>query len=148
MRFRQTVKPLKGVLDPTPFAAVFFLLVILMVLHSSFAPAPGVRVQLPAAAAPQRPGFTGPELVVTIDQNGLVYFEHQVVPLADLRERLTAKVRASHEPLHLLLLADDGVRHGDVVRLATLAQAAGIREVVEATRDPLFPAKPGPARQP
>jgi len=144
MKFRRTVKPLSGTLDPTPFAAVFFLLVILLLLHSSFAPAPGVRVQLPTASPPPRPGFTGPELVVTIDQNGLLYFDHQVVQEAQLREQLAAKVRASPEPLHLLLLADEAVRQGAVVRLATLAREAGILEVVEATREPLFPARPAP----
>jgi biopolymer transport protein ExbD len=138
---------LPGALDPTPFAAVFFLLVILLVLHSSLAPAPGVLVQLPAVIPGPRPGFDGPELVVTIDRNGVLYFEHQVVAEEELRQRLTAKVQASREPLHLLLLADEAVPHGAVVQLATLAQAAGIREIVEATREPLFPANPEPPRK-
>lgn len=130
-------------MEVTSFAGVFFLVLILLLLHSSFAPAPGVRIQLPSVAAERRPATLGAELVVAIDQNGLTYFEHQVVTTTQLRERLTAKVQASRKPVQLLLLADESVRQGAVIALATIARESGINEVVMATREPLFQAGPG-----
>jgi len=148
MKFRSTVKPMDDVLEAGPFAAVFFLVLLMLLLHTSLAPAPGVRVQLPEVSAEPRPAHIGVELVVTVDQNELVYFEHQVLSEDQLRDRLGAKVRRTRQPLQLVLLADENVRQGAVLRLATLARACGVEEVILATRVPLFEPKPAvpPAR--
>ena len=142
MRFQSRVKPLDDVLEAGPFVAVLFVLLLLLLLHTSLAPAPGVRVQLPVVPAEPRSAYLGLELVVAIDQNELVYFEHQVVTEEQLRQRLSATVRRSRQPLQLVLLADENVRQGAVLRLATLARSCGIEEVIMATREPLFPSKP------
>jgi biopolymer transport protein ExbD len=136
------LKPFTGRLDLAPFAGVFFLLVLFLLLQSPLAPAPGLRLELPVVELPSPPASTGPTLVVTVDRNGLVYFEHQVIRDNDLRERLAAKVKLSRDPLALLVQADESVRQAVVVRLAGLARQAGIREIVIATRPPLFLAKP------
>lgn len=143
MKFRCSAKPLDDVLDAGPFAAVMFLVLIMLLLHSAIAPAPGVRVQLPEVAAARRSASIGPQLVVTIDQNELVYFEHQVVSEDQLRDKLASKVRAGRQPVQFMLLADDNVRQGAVLRIATLARDCGIGEVIVATREPLFQPKQG-----
>lgn len=142
MKFRCSTKPIDDVLEIAPFCAVFLVLLLMLVLHSSLAPAPGVRIELPEMPPVPRPTSIAPELVVAIDQNGLIYFEHQVIGEKQLRDRLAAKVTASKQPVQLVLMADENVRQGEVLRLATLAKQCGINEVIMAVRPPLFPARP------
>jgi len=61
---------------------------------------------------------------------------------------LAAKVPAAKEPLTLLVQADESVRQARIVRLAGLAREAGLREVLIATRPPLFTPRQAPGRQP
>lgn len=141
MKYARNLKPFTGRLDLAPFAGVLFLLVLFLLLHTSLAPPPGLRVQLPTVDVSEAPVGSGLSLVVTVDQNELVYFEHQVIRDDDLRAKLAAKVAQSGGPLALLVQADESVKHAAIVRLAALARQAGIRDVVIGTRPPLFSPK-------
>jgi biopolymer transport protein ExbD len=125
-----------------PFAGVFFLLVLFLVLNSSLVPPPGIRIQLPAANLPEMPGTWRPAMTVAVDRSEVLYFDHQVVTAADLLKRLTERVRPGQEPLTLVIEADEGVKMPAMVRLAALARQAGIADVLIATRPPLLPATP------
>lgn len=142
MKFKCSVKPIDNSLDVASFCGVFLILLLLLVLHSSLAPAPGVIVELPNVPPLPRPASVAPELVVAVDQNELIYFEHQVIGEEQLREKLAAKVTASKQPLQLVILADKNVRHGEVLRLAGIARQCGISEVIMAVRPPLFQSRP------
>ncbi|HNQ87379.1 MAG TPA: biopolymer transporter ExbD [Verrucomicrobiota bacterium] len=139
MKIRRNLRPVTGHLDLAPFAGVFFLLVLLLLLQSSLAPAPGLRISLPAVGSSEVPDGTAAALVVAIDQNELLYFDHQVIGADALHERLAARVARHRTPLTLMLQADEAVRQGAVVRVATLARSAGIHNVIIATRPPLLP---------
>jgi biopolymer transport protein ExbD len=139
MKYRRHLRVFSGRLDFAPFAGVFFLLVLFLLLHSYLAPPPGLRIQLPAAESPSLPGTANPALVVSVDRNEQFYFDHQAVRPGELQARLAAKARHSREPVTLLVQADEAVRQAAIVRLAALARAAGIREVLIATRPALFP---------
>jgi len=142
MRYQRNLKPFTGRLDFAPVAGVLFLLVLFLLLQTSLAPVPGLRVELPTVALDQAAG-PGPILVVTVDQHELVYFEHQVIDDEELRERLAARTAQSSEPLSVLVQADASVKHTAVVRLAALAREAGVGNIVIGTRPPLFPSLPG-----
>ena len=138
MRFPRNLRPFTGQLDVAPFAGVLLLLVLFLLLHSSIAPAPGIRIRLPgvesADVTPPTPG-----LVVSIDQQELWYFEHQAVQEHELRDRLAARIREGRRPPTLLIQADEAVRQTAILRLAAIARAAGVREVVLGTRPVVFP---------
>lgn len=119
-----------------------------MLLQTSLAPAPGLRIQLPTVDLQQEPAGPGPVLVVSVDQHELVYFEHQVIGDDELRARLTVKSEQSREPLSLLVQADASVKHAAIVRLAALARQAGIHDIVIGTRPPLFPTEGEPTGAP
>ncbi len=142
MKFPRNAKPFTGQLDVAPFAGVFFLLVLFLLLNSSLAPPPGIRIQLPTADVPELPGVRRPALTVTVDRAEVLYFDHQVVSEADLLRHLRERARQSKEPLTLIVQADEAVKYPAVVRLAALARQAGIYDVLIATRPPLLPAKP------
>jgi biopolymer transport protein ExbD len=147
MRYQRNLKPFTGRLDVAPVAGVLFLLLLFLLLQTSLAPVPGLRVELPTVDLREASAGPGPVLVVTVDQHELVYFEHQVIGDEALRARLVAKSTQSREPLSLLVQADAAVKHAAIVRLAALARQAGITDIVIGTRPPLFPPgseRPGP----
>ena len=49
MKFHRSVYPFIGQLDIASFAGVCFLLILFLLLHSAFLPAPGVHIRLPRA---------------------------------------------------------------------------------------------------
>ena len=130
MKFQRNVRILRTQLDATPFAAVFFLLVIFLLL-SSLVYTPGVHIQLPVAD-----GFAGTDkrpVAVAVDANGRLYFENKMIDGRELAMRLRTEVARSPEPLALVVQADKSVTHEMLIRVSTLAQQAGISEAILAT---------------
>ena len=144
MRYPRNLKPFTGQLDGASFAGVFFLLTLFLMLHSYLAPPTGVRLRLPQVDLPNPPGLTHPLLVVAMDRDDQLYFDHQIIKETDLRTRLEERARQSKEPVTLLLQADESGRLGALTRVMAMARQAGIREVVVAARPPLFPAPAKP----
>ena len=143
MRFPRNTRIFRGQLDAAPFAGVFFLLVIFLLLHSSLVFTPGVPIQLPEAGG-DLPGTANRTVVVAVDENGQLYFENQVISRERLKERLKSAVTEARQPLTLVVQADKDLRHGDVVALGLMARSIGIKEMLLATRPPLIPAGPAP----
>jgi biopolymer transport protein ExbD len=137
MKFPRHNKIFRGQLDAGPYAAVFFLLIIFLLLSSSLVFTPGVPIRLPEAA--NLPGTANPTVVVAVDENGQFYFQNQVSDEARLKEKLRAAVANASEPLTLIVQADEDVKYTTVVRLALLAREVGIKEALMATRPPVVP---------
>ena len=137
MRFPRNTKIFRGQLDVAPFAGVFFLLIIFLLLNSSLVFTPGVPVHLPETV--NLPGTDHPTLVVAMDAAGQLYFENQFSNEERLREKLQAAVAQSREPLTLVVQADKKVTYDKLVPLWLLARSVGIKEVLQATRPPLVP---------
>lgn len=141
MKFKRHARPLQSRLDAAPVAAVFFLLVIFMML-GSLAYTPGVLVQLPVTH--DLPGVEKPTVTVAVDANNRLYFAGQIVTEAELKSRLKNALKNSPEPLTLVLQADKAVTQENLVRLWLLANDAGIRQVQQATLPRLIPAPAKP----
>jgi biopolymer transport protein ExbD len=119
-------------LDAAPFAAVFFLLVIFMML-GSLVYTPGARLELQLPQANGLPGTDKRPVWVAIDADGRLYYENQGIEENDLRRRLQAVVKKSAEPMTLVVYADKAVSYEKCLRLAVLAREAGISEALLAT---------------
>lgn len=141
MRFPRNARMLRGQLDAAPFAAVFFLLVIFMML-GSLVYTPGARLELRLPRADGLPGTDKPAVYVAIDADGRLYYENQGIEESDLRRRLQAVVKKSAEPLTLVVLADKAVSYEKCLRLALLAREAGISEALLATLPRPYAAPP------
>ncbi|MCZ7637180.1 MAG: biopolymer transporter ExbD [Verrucomicrobia bacterium] len=130
-----------GRLDVAPFASVFFLLLIFLLLMTHLAPVPGVPVDLPDAELPD--AVAGPDwLVVVMDGAGRTYFNQQIITDERLREELTARLQSAGTALPLVLQADAGVPLEDLVRFYALCRSAGIGKVKLQTRAPLHASRP------
>jgi biopolymer transport protein ExbD len=132
MKFPRNARILRGQLDAAPFATVFFLLVIFMMLGSLIY-TPGARIELELPRANGLPGTDKPTVSVAIDADGRLYYENQWIEERDLRRRLQEAARKSSEPLTLIVQADKTVSYERWMRLTLLARDAGIPEALLAT---------------
>jgi biopolymer transport protein ExbD len=130
MKFPRNTRLLRNPFDIAPFATVFFLLVIFLML-ATLLPAPGIPLQLPGAE--NLPGTDRPTVSVAVDANDRYYFESQIVTGAQLKSALAAAARNSREPLTLVIQADQTVTYWQLVQLTLLARAAGIQNALLAT---------------
>jgi len=138
MKFPRNARIFRGQLDVAPFAIVFLLLVLFMML-SSLIYTPGVHLQLPVAN--DLPGSETPAISVAIDKDGRLYFENQQVEENYLKTSLHRQVTNSAGPLVVLVHADESVSLKTLVHLELLVRDAGVSEARLATL-------PGPLKTP
>jgi biopolymer transport protein ExbD len=130
MKFPRNIRLLRNPFDVAPFAAVFFLLVIFLML-GALLPTPGIPLQPPTAS--DLPGTDKPSVAVAVDASGRFYFANQIVSEAQLKSNLSAVAKKSREPLTLVIHADKMVTYEQLVRLTLLARDAGIQNALLAT---------------
>jgi len=130
MKFPRNVRLLRSPFDVAPFAAVFFLLAIFLMLEG-LVYTPGVLIEPPSADG--LPGTDQPSVAVAVDANGRYYFANQLVSEAQLADDLRAVAKKSREPLTLVIHADKAVTYDQLIRLTLLARDAGIRRALGAT---------------
>jgi len=133
MKFPRNEKILRSPFEMAPFAAVFFLLVIFVML-SVLLPTPGVPVRLPVAA--DLPGIDKPSVSVAVDATGRVYFKNQIVNENELKADLNGAAKAAPGPLTLVIHADKSVSYDQLLHLTLLARGAGIESALLATLPP------------
>jgi biopolymer transport protein ExbD len=130
MKFPRNTRLLRSPFDIAPFAAVFFLLVIFMIL-AALIPTPGIPLQLPGAN--DLPGTDGPTVAMAVDFSGRFYFHNQIVGETELKSNLAIAAKNSREPLTLVIHADKSVTYDQLVHLTLLAREAGIQNALLAT---------------
>jgi biopolymer transport protein ExbD len=145
MRLPRNARIFRGQLDFTPFASMFFLLVIFMLL-GGLVYTPGVRLQLPVAD--DLPGTDQPTVNVAMDASGRMFFQHQPIEPAQLQTRLREAVQLTGTSLTLVVHADKEVTQEKLERLLALARAAGIQEALLARLPRLANPPDGPAANP
>jgi biopolymer transport protein ExbD len=105
---------------------IFFLLVFFMISTLSMAQFRGVKVNLPKAAS----GSQAPveNTTITLTKDGLLYVDKEAVESQALRQSLRRRLDENPELL-VIINADDGVRHGQVVAIMDEARQAGIAKM-------------------
>ena len=132
MRFPRQTKVFRGPVDAAPFAAVFFCLILLLLLNSSLVFPPGIPIELPQAE--DLPGLEAPTAVVTVDAAGRLYFENQVIEPDSFQAKLRQRVAESDRPLTLLVQADRSLVVDQLAQVMLLAKNAGVAAAFLATR--------------
>lgn len=130
MKFPRNTRLLRSPFEVAPFAAVFFLLVIFLML-GALLPTPGLPLQLPVAS--NLPGTDKPTVAVAVDSSGRFYFANQIVNETQLSSSLGNAVKNSGEPITLVIHADKAVTYEQLARLTLLARDAGITNALLAT---------------
>ena len=133
MKFPRTAKTLGSQSDAAPYAAVFFLLAI-FILVGALLPTPGVGLSM--VNLPQADNLAGanqPTISVAIDCNNRLYFANRMIATADLKSQLSNAVNRASSPLTLVIQADKTVSYDEVLQLSLLARDAGITNALLAT---------------
>jgi len=141
MKFPRNAKILRSHFDVAPFAAVFFVLLIFLML-GALIPTAGLPLRPPAAD--QLPGIDTPAVAMAVDDQERLYFENQIVTERILKNSLIVAAKSAHEPLTLIIHADKAVSYETITHLSLLARDCGITNALLATlpRAKAMPAKP------
>lgn len=140
MKLPRNARIFQGQLEAAPFASVFFLLV-LFVLMGSLVYEPGVRMGLELPRADDLPGVAGPTISVAMDKGGSLYLRNQQIERGALESRLSEAVK-ENPGLILVVQADKEITYENLVGLEQLAQRAGIKQLLLATLPRVYPASP------
>jgi biopolymer transport protein ExbD len=143
MKFPRSAKVLGSQSNAAPYAAVFFLLVIFLLI-GAFLPIPGIGIKLQPPAADDLPGIDQPGVAVAVDSNGRFFFANKMVSAAELKTNLVNALNEAHTPLMLVIHADKSVSYDQLMQLTLLAREAGITNALLAT----LPGLSNPANPP
>lgn len=120
----------KPLINITSLIDVLFLLLLFVLVSSSFIEKPGIKVDLPGAVSAEAEKIDS--LVLYVDKEGKLYLNDQRLEEGDLKGALEkALPRMKDEAL--TLNADETVHHGLVVRLMDTARNCGIRKLIIGT---------------
>ncbi len=109
-------------INVTPFVDIALVLLIIMMVSSTYIVSQALKVELPkTATSDERVTRT---YVVTIAKGGDVLFDDEPITTKDLEVKLRA-ARAS-EDLNLVISADQNALHGRVVEIIDTAKLAGV----------------------
>lgn len=131
MKFPRSAKILRSQFDVAPFAAVFFCLLILLLLGMML-PVPGIPLSPPTAN--DLPGVAGPTVSMAVDSQGRLYFENQIRTERVLKTCLKVAVKKASPGIPTLVIhADKRVTYQQLAHLALLAREVGITNSLLAT---------------
>lgn len=121
MQFRRPSRPAVAI-NIAPLVDVVFLLVIFFAVSTTFLETAGLKLDLPesTSTAPHEPK----DLSVFLAADGVLSFEGEKLGADTLAERLVDAL-SSRDSKRVVLRADEGSRHGDVVELMDLIRGAG-----------------------
>jgi len=128
MRFRRSVKLVKGQIDMAPLIDMVFQLLIFFMLTSSFIVQPGIRVNLPKAVTSE--SIHEKSLVILVTNSDLVYLNERPITTKELDSRLRI---AAKEKKPLLIKADRRASMGRIVEIWDMCRDAGISQINIAT---------------
>jgi biopolymer transport protein ExbD len=110
---------------------IFFLLVFFMISTLSMTQFKGMPVNLPKAASGQQ--APAESAAITIDKDGRLFLNQQVIDKAALGEALSQQLAKNAEML-VVINADDGVQHGQVVEVMDIARGANVAKMAIAVK--------------
>ncbi len=110
---------------------IFFLLVFFMISTLSMTQFKGMPVNLPKAASGQQ--APAESAAITIDKDGRLFLNQQAIDKASLGEALSQQLAKNAEML-VVINADDGVQHGQVVEVMDIARGANVAKMAIAVK--------------
>ena len=110
-------------INVTPLVDVVLVLLVILMVASTYIVAQTLKVQLPRAKSTD--GTADKPTKVEILKNGTLRWNEAPVQESELPDKLKAAVEADPE-VSLVVSADKEVQHGNVVHLLDLAKLAGV----------------------
>ncbi|MEW5692679.1 MAG: biopolymer transporter ExbD [Candidatus Hydrogenedentota bacterium] len=130
MRFKWQKTKLLGI-NITPLIDVIFQLLIFFAVATTFDKFSGMKLELPGSH--QKADKDANNINISVDKNGNIYFETNLVNLDELGDMIKEIVNVKRE-IPLVLRADRSIPHGLVVEIMDIAKQSGIRRISIATK--------------
>jgi biopolymer transport protein ExbD len=126
MRFKRQVKfdHKLELFDVIPFLNVFFLLLLLFILSSSFTVSSRILVKLPKAITSDI--IKNENVFITITSENIIYMNNKVITFNELKDQLT---HMNPQDKQLLIKADRRASVGRLIDLWDLCRRLGIEKV-------------------
>lgn len=124
---------LKSELDLTPLVNIIFILLLFLVVSSSFIQRPGIKVNLPVS-----PSIWGEEkerIFVSLTYDNILFLNEKRTSWEEFPRILNDAVLKLRNPL-LIINADEKSTHGEIIKIMDIAKQTGIENIVIATQPP------------
>ena len=132
-----TIRPRRKLMAEINVVPYIDVMLVLLVIFMITAPllTPGVKVDLPQAAATPVDNPDKETLVVTVDRRGKLFLDDREISARDLQSKVAAILRVRPQT-PVLIRGDRQVAYNDVVQTMVLLQAAGAPSVGLVTQSP------------
>ncbi len=139
MRFPRNAKVFRGQLDAAPVAGVFFLLALMLLLHSQIVFTPGVRVDLAALGATNR----WPTLQADLD--GKLSYLGDSISFESLTNRWQEEAKKGEVPTVVQMFTEPGTPDALLEKIRLGAKEVGVTLMGNASRIdlPIYNGLPG-----
>ncbi len=114
----------------TSLIDVLFILIIFFTVSSTFLEQPGIELKLPEAKSAQ--GHTVQKVIIYVDKDKNIFLNDNLVTFSNLVSEIK-KFDKTQKNKSILLKADEGVTHGQVIRIMDLLRQQGIYKIVIST---------------
>ena len=131
MRF-QNPRRFQPTINLTPLIDILFIVLIFLVLTTTFKEATTLQVRLPRAETAERERELPELITISVASDGSVALRGEQVTLLQLSDRLAEMVQPDLSTLRLR--ADADVSHGAVIQIMDIARRSGISELSIETR--------------
>ena len=130
MEFK-TQKKKATLINITSLIDVLFLLLIFMMVSSTFMEEPGIKLDLPETKS--APSVKKSEYTLSVKQGGELYLNEKSVLLGDLESSLKSTL-AEMKDESLILKGDTNIPYGQVVKIMDIVKKSGVKKLIIATR--------------
>lgn len=129
MRFREK-RITKSIINLTPMVDMLFLILLFFLVTSSFIEQPNIKLELPSTKYAATSKIE--ERVLTISQEGDIFFENKPVERKDLVPVLK-NAFSKQDDKTLIMRADKNVSYGVIIEVMDAAKGAGLKRIVAPT---------------
>ena len=131
MQFRTRKKRSRVLINITSLIDVLFLLLIFLMVSSTFLEQPGIKLELPPAETAVV--VDQEEFTLFVDKNGKLFLNNLEISMDGLEAKLKEALPGMKDG-SLILKADQDVSHGIVVRIMDSVKKSGVKKLVIGTK--------------
>lgn len=130
MEFK-TKKKKGTIINITSLIDVLFLLLIFMMVSSTFIEEPGIKLDLPETQS--APSVKKSEYILSVKSDGSLFLNEKSLSLDELAENLKITL-AEMKDESLILKGDTNLPYGQVVKIMDIVKKSGVKKLIIATR--------------
>ena len=130
MEFK-TKKKKGTIINITSLIDVLFLLLIFMMVSSTFIEDPGIKLDLPETQS--APSIKKSEYILSVKSDGSLFLNEKSLSLDELEENLKSTLVEMKDE-SLILKGDTNIPYGKVVKIMDIVKKSGVKKLIIATR--------------